>query len=452
MMATAKVNGASTLRFWLPIIVFELYLNLSVFLFAFGPWPWPVTNPAELYGFLISAHLLLFLGYASGVRSAWMAPPVQLCMKVNWLWLSLAMSLLFLIPTSFSRSGSILPNIVAGLMSPGEAYQNAVERSFEGGSQVIIEYARILLAPLLAFAYPYTVSTWGRRRFLEKCACIVIVLFIVAIYISIGTNKAIVDTVLLLPWLLLIGILSGNIVLTRRQVHLLTILALACFFLAFLFFGYGQMNRAGAVASGRTFGPPINIDASQDSWLTVLLPESFQIYVESLVRYLCQGYYALSRCMLLDFDSTYGFGNSLFLGKNAETLFRFTDLQWHTFPGKLELAEGWGMLTLWHSIYPWIASDVGFPGTLVVMFLIGRFFAKSWIYSIKYSDPLSILLCSYLLIMLLYIPANNQIMQNAESSIGFVLTFSAWFLLNSNFAFRKWNFSEQNSLPVSMHQ
>lgn len=433
----------------MPIIVFEIYLNLSLFLFAFGPWPWPVTNPYELYGFLISAHLLLFLGYASGLRSAWIAPSVQLGTKVNWLWLSLGVSLLFLIPTSYSRSGAILPNVVAGLLSPGEAYQNAVERSFEGGSQVVIEYVRILLAPLLAFAYPYTVSTWGRRKRFEKYACVVIVLFVVAIYISIGTNKAIVDTVLLLPWLLLIGILSGNIILTRRQIHLLAILALACFFLAFLFFGYGQMNRAGAVASGRTFGPPINIDASQDNWLTVFLPESFQIYVESLVRYLCQGYYALSRCLLLDFDTTYGFGNSLFLGKNAESLFRLPNLQWMTYPGKLELAEGWGMLTLWHSIYPWIASDVGFPGTLAVMFLIGRFFAKSWVYSIRYSDPLSILLCSYLLIMILYIPANNQIMQNGESSIGFILTFSAWFLLNSNFGFRKWSFPAVNSSPAS---
>ncbi|HWW04948.1 hypothetical protein [Collimonas sp.] len=421
------------IKLFLPIIFFEFYLNLSVFLFAFGPWPWPVTNPVELYAYLLSAHFLLFLGYYSGLKKAIRKPIMVNNKEINWLKISLIANILLLVPTSYSRSGSIIPDILFGLSSPGEAYQNAVERSFSGGIWVAIEYLRILISPILAFTFPFIIATWRDRTKFERIACVFIVFFNIAIYVSIGTNKAIVDTVLLFPWLIALAIISGNLILTKRRTIYLSSAGLGGLFLAFLFFGYGQINRGGGVASGRNFGPPINIDADSTNWLTASLPDMYQIYVESLIRYLCQGYYALSRALLLDFDTTFGVGHSMFLVRNVESLLGITDLASRSYPARLEQAEDWGMLTLWDSIYPWIASDVGFFGALLIVFLIGRYFAMTWIYSIRDADKISILLFSYFIIILLYFPANNQLMQNGESCIGFYFTFIIWIFKISNF-------------------
>ena len=110
------------------------------------------------------------------------------------------------------------------------------------------------------------------------------------------------------------------------------------------------------------------------------------------------------------------------MSRNFDHLFNVNIAQ-GTFPGQLDWKYGWGMLTLWDSIYPWIASDVGFGGTLIVVFLIGYFFSMSWIHAIRDNSPLSIALVSYFVIMLFYFPANNQIMQDGESCVGFLIIF-----------------------------
>ena len=417
-------SGRRTL--WVPIIFFEAYLNLSVVLFATGPWPWPVTNPLNLYLYLAAAHLALLFGYRQGIDYAKIRLLLHNSGSIDWVKLSLVVNLLLLGPTSFARSGDFIPNVVFGFSNPGEAYQVAFQRSSIGGWWVYIEYVRILLAPLIALAFPCVIGTWRVRSVYEKVAIVFIAAYGVAIYISIGTNKAIVDTVLLLPWMLFLAIRTGGVRLSRKRLFQLLIAIVLGVFLAFLFFGNGQIQREGGVASGRTFGPPILIDTELGNWTTVLFPETFQIYIESLLRYLGQGYYALSRTMLLDFDSLYGAGNSIFLSKNVESIFGIHDFSMTSFPGKLETAEGWGMMTLWDSIYPWIASDVGFIGSLFVIYFIGKYFAMSWYYSVRNMDFLSIAIFAYFIIMLFYFPANNQLMQNGESAVGFLILLFIW--------------------------
>src|ERR1039458_7718237 len=62
---TVKVNKRIAL---VPIIFFQIYLSVSVLVFAFGPWDWPVSNPLQLYGFLILAQVSLFAGYRSAIN------------------------------------------------------------------------------------------------------------------------------------------------------------------------------------------------------------------------------------------------------------------------------------------------------------------------------------------------------------------------------------------------
>jgi hypothetical protein len=87
---------------------------------------------------------------------------------------------------------------------------------------------------------------------------------------------------------------------------------------------------------------------------------------------------------------------------------------------------GWNAYAQWSSIYPWIASDVSFPGVFVVVFLIGRLFAQSWADTLRGSNPFAVSIFAQFVLMLLYFPANNQLLQSGEGVTCFVGTLVAW--------------------------
>jgi hypothetical protein len=437
-------RNQKTWTLWFPIFFFEIYLSLTVILFAFGPWHWPVNNDLELYGYLIAVQVFLFLGYAVGVLKRKRSLIVKGRSVSNLVFWSLAVNLALLLPTAYARSGSLIPHVWQGLINPGSAYTYAVARASEGGPWVFIEYARILLAPLLALAYPVIVATWSDRSRSSRALCVFVFLFVVCIYISMGTNKAIIDSVLLLPWLIFLGVSAQTLRMSGAQMRRVLLCCVLFILAGLAFFGYGQVHREGGVAVNSAFGPPLYIFADRGNWLTSSLPDFARIFIESISRYACQGYYALSKALQLSSDFSFGVGNSMFLGKNIEKMFHVEILQ-NTFPGRLDSTEGWGMYSLWDSIYPWIASDVGFIGSLMVIFLIGYFFSLSWIHAIKDRSPFSIVLASYFIVMLFYFPANNQIMQNGESCIGFCLV-----LLGCAIRYHfKWIPASDNLRPVT---
>src|SRR4029077_7173796 len=95
------------------------------------------------------------------------------------------------------------------------------------------------------------------------------------------------------------------------------------------------------------------------------------------------------------------------------------------YPVRIE-KYGWDAQGLWSSIYPWIASDVSFPGTLVVVFLVGRLFALSWLDTLRGGNPFAVVMFSMFVIMLFYFPANNQMLQTGEALTAFWGTLILW--------------------------
>ncbi len=65
------------------------------------------------------------------------------------------------------------------------------------------------------------------------------------------------------------------------------------------------------------------------------------------------------------------------------------------YPMRLEKRGIWDAYILWPSFHAWIASDVSFRGTILAVFLIGRFFAQSWIDTISGKNPIATILLSY---------------------------------------------------------
>ncbi|WP_084003783.1 hypothetical protein, partial [Cupriavidus pauculus] len=372
-------------RAWVaPLIFFQCYLAFSLLLFFEGPWPWDVDAPFSLAAYLIAAQLSISIGYWMSWRSVSKVVLTEaereqeILQTIGVLKRALIVTLIMLIPTSLSRAGSLFPDFLEGLRDTGGVYNRNFARLADGNPFQIVEYLRILLSPYLVGLYPLTVVLWGRLSNKVRVVCCFAILFNLAIYIATGTNKGLADFVVTLPWLVYLGIKAGT--LRFRVPRSVVVPVFILLFVGFLtFFAMGQAQREGGVGElgvlntgdGLLYSNPLHP-------ISVLVGDGGRIAFESIARYLGQGYYALSMAFHVDYSSTLGFGNSMFLARNADTLFGTDYFTVGSLPGQLEAQTGWSMMALWHSIYPWLASDFGFVGALVVLGGFAYVLGLSW--------------------------------------------------------------------------
>lgn len=417
----------------LPILFLFAYLNLTVFLFAYGPWPWPVSNARKLYTFLISAHVALLLGYLSkalarpgGYFFRWKPRHLVTC--------SLILNLLLLVPTSVARSGSVIPDLVWGITNPGPAYY--ASNSLRAESSSLAEYVRILLGPVLFLQFPLTVYYWTRLRWEIRLFSVLSIAYFLAVYVATGTNKAIADYVLVAPFLVAASYFAGLWRLNWRRTVFVIALALTALWLLLSFFTAGQVSRLGGTENIAYFHF-LRLYANTRNPLVHGLPEQAKAGAIALVKYVSHGYYGLSLSLEEPFVPMWGLGNSRFLYLNAAELTGIDKLQELPYPVRVQKHGKWDAYEHWSSIYPWIASDVSFPGAILAVFVIGRLFAQSWLDSVRGANPFAIAALAQLVIMLLYFPANNQVVQSGEALTSFYGILAAWLLSRRRYVWGK---------------
>jgi hypothetical protein len=414
---------------YFPIVFFQLYLTFSVLLFAFGPWPWPVQSPVKLYGFLFLAQVSLLWGYLRGLNGGGAIIQSKLMSKRYLHW-SLLCTLVLLLPTSYARLGSIVPNVLQGLSNPGDVYYEFFMLRNTERSAIAFEYLRVVFGPLLVAQTPLIVFYWSRLDLHTKILGVFATSFTTAIYLAGGLNKALADLVVLTPWLV-IGSVAAGITRVSRGMKVAICLLVAVGFLQFFsFFALGQATRYGSATAAGVF-PAANIRADPTNWIVALLPEDARGGVFALSQYLNSGYYALGLALEKPFVWTYGVGNSFFLLQNAARITGYDEIGLMPYPMRLE-EDGWNSLGLWSSIYPWIASDVTFPGTLLFVAWVGQQTAQSWLDALTGRNPLAVVMFYQLAMMLYYFPANNQCLQNGEQLVAFVVTLLLWRLRRSH--------------------
>lgn len=412
---------------WLaPLIFFQVYLGITVLFYVFGPWPWRTDNQALVVGYLLLAQVFIAFGYYVSWRKVRKTSLIRRNVSqshkpvIAFIKLALLVNYALFIPSSLSRTGALVPDVFFGITNPGLAYNINFERLEQGNPFVLVEYARMLLSPWIIGLFPVAVVYWKLLSRSIKYLCIGAVFLNISLFIGTGTNKGLADFIITLPWLIFLGVSLGyiNIRLSPRVVVVFGALIIALFG----FFGAGQAQRAGdaGVLGAFDSGDGV-IFADRDHFVSILLPDFLVIVFESITRYVTQGYYALSLTFQIVSDTTFGFGNSMFLARNADALTGSTYFTLQSLPGLLEQSKGWSMTGLWHSIYPWIASDFGFFGTLIVVGMFGYMLGLSWGLSLVAPHPTNIVISYFMLIIFYYIPANNQIFQSGETAVGFLL-------------------------------
>ena len=425
--STAKINKRIAL---FPIIFFQAYLATSVLTFAFGPWHWPVSNPLQLYSFLILAQVALLAGYLQAIKKQ--PRPASTKLRVP---LMVTVSLVFnylLLPQIYEgrtaqafHLGSASAEAIAGLTNPGFQYfKKQMYGKIVSGQTTFMGYATLLAFPVMWIAFPLGVVFWKQLSVSARVALVGFIVLDLLCWAASGMNKGVADFVILLPWMLVARKPAMLLNITRKmaRIGLITIIGGVALF---AFFSLGMFGRSGSGSAQPSLSVPrVGIEADLDSPIMRIVPPGLQGPLAMFVSYFTQGYYGLSLSLKEPFVFCYGVGNSYFLEGLSRHLFN-PPLFGSTYPARIE-ASGWDPLGNWHSIYPWIASDLSFPGTIVFMFLLGRVFALVWIDVAFCRNPWAVCLLPLLLTMLFYVPANNQVLAFPQAAMPFYVILVLW--------------------------
>lgn len=419
--------------FFAPRNLLFSYLLLTVIMFSISPWEWPLENPLLFYFFNIFFLLAFYGGYNLGYRKYKLKEKSKFINLKKYISISLIVSLLFIYPkflfklkVPFIGLGELFNSIIIGFVSPATAYaakhQSDYSEFLTLSNPLVLFY--IISLPLQYFVVPLGVFYWKQLNAWQKASYFTIVLTDVLSYIAIGTNKGIFDYIILVPLMLV----AANPSIFNYKFYskkFLKFFALAFIVLSLGIFYFVEGNK-GRKKDNFEYDYAINKGVNKDATVLVLLPNSLQDPYIALDSYITQGYYAMGLAINLDTQFTYGLGHNSFFTILGEKIVGGGVIQKKTYQARLEKKEGYNSMTRWHSFYVWMANDFTFFGVILIVFFIGYFLSQVWIDILGLQNPFAIILLPLFFTMILYFPANNQILGNQGSSIIFWFFFILW--------------------------
>lgn len=416
--------------FLLPHRIFQAYLLISLWLFSFGPVMWKVANPAVVWSYALLGQAAILIGFTLGIAR----PRARLrCRELAWntvniaLYASVAVNLVRLLT---SHGGSV--SVMEALTDPNVAYSAHGAEILDRRETSSIVVLAALCGPFLALAMAVGMVFWHRLTWRQRAVWTVgVALHLINGFLT-GTAKNLFDVVLLMPLLVRAqqGLrptpserAAGQVSHPRRsgvKKAKMAVLSAAVLVGGMAYFYHSRLARYGGEFPTGTVG------WSADLW-GLPLPEPIEYGLAITCGYLCQGYYGLSGCLELPFVWSWGVGHSSVLSRYAGTLFAdagaFRDL---TYPVRYEAISGYRCGYQWHTIYPWLASDLTFPGALAFIAVCAWLLARAWRDTLEDENPFAAAFFSQVALLFFFIPMNSSRLAWSEELVAFWSLLLLW--------------------------
>ncbi len=169
--------------------------------------------------------------------------------------------------------------------------------------------------------------------------------------------------------------------------------------------------------------------------LTALVGETVATGSTVLVSYVSQGYSGLSASLTQPFVWTAGSGSSPGLNRVVPFLNSEVNAA-NAYPFRAEIDQGWPALGKWQTIYPWLASDLTFPGAIFFVGCIGMLFAAAWVTALGRGGLLAASWFVQLGVILVSVPLNNQPIAATPNVVAFgcLIAATLWSVIDSSLA------------------
>lgn len=395
----------------LPLAIAIPYLVLTLLLFFFGPYVWPVNAWWVVYFYVPAAFVLLALGFRfSANMPARESNPLSITL---FYVVGGVGTLVLLLPTAVIYTGSYPWEIATALSDQREAY-SALGQQLEltEGSRGPLALIRALVAPFAFCVLPFAVLYWTRLKMVYRVLAVFVVLASIDLSILRGTTRELADLIIVgasayLVFLARSSISSGKNLGSslRKRWKALLIVPLIGVMVVVTLVGRTEARLGGT--DSVCLGESTVCLTTSEAYSS--LPESTYFGIATVTGYFSQGYYGLSLAGERSFESTLGLGHSsavsaLYVVFGGDPYF----LE-RSYTARLE-AEGWSDSNRWSTMLAWIANDVGFTGGLIFVLLMGLAWGRAWINATQGMDDRSAVFFCAIMMMVFYLPANNQMM------------------------------------------
>lgn len=402
----------------LPILMVASYLFFSIFVFLISPM-----FPFADSGFLAIAYGIVAIscfcgGYLYYVRRV-IDRDVQIELGTSKLdALIIIMSLqviIYYIPQIRLAVSYYGLNLIEFFADIGQNYLNK--------DDFIDELSQAALGPfytlvnILSFTqvaiFVIAPFRWNSISIFSKLAYVSAALIVVFFYITIGTMSGIFYVLMLslCGWLASrqLDSLSSleKIEVSSKKIAKMLFWTVISVLLFFVFMVYALSSRATRI----TVELPGFYD--KQSLVYRILGQEYGDGFSLALAYVGHGWYGLNNSLDLDFVWTYGLSSSRAI---ADYYYRFAGIENPTiplsYPVRQENFTGYPAFAYWHTIFPWLASDVTFPGALILTILFGIAYAKVWLAAIREGCLISATLFGLMSIGAFFMNANSQILDS----------------------------------------
>lgn len=414
-----------------PVLFFSAYLLGSVLVFAFGPCQFEIQNATTLYPFLFASQLAIVVGFLLG--ASYRGRDFESRLSATAIVRAVIVVSVLSLPITLSSRNFGQLSLAEALLDPGTAYAARMHEVTSRDNVSLASIIRASLGPFVGLCVPCGIVYWRQLTSIWRLAWAAGVCALVTESLFVGAAKGLFDVVLIVPWFLWLllyrtrgqrgravfnatpSALRGPQAGWGRKVFL-GCLTLAVLLGGFKYFAHSRQSRYGM--TGDEY-PPWTTDWSEPLY-GVKLPASTEYLIHMVSRYWAHGYVGLSECLDLPFEWGYGVGHSTFLMRYAGQFISEPEYFFNrSYPMRLEKVTGYSATNHWHTIYPWLASDVTFPGAIVLIGVLAFVLSRSWQDCLVGGNPFAFGVLSQMLLMFYYVPANNARLMFSEEIITF---------------------------------
>lgn len=425
-----------------PFVVITVYILITMVINLFGPIEYQdytrerkIVVTIYMLVFLVVTYLGMKLAAVSGNKSEAVLERNRTNVRIFVLVLEWMIAAVFLIKAvllvyQFYRYGISISGL--GFSALAEVYSNL--HASEGDYNFfrkINSFTRVFMF-ISFFSGTYM---WKRLKLTSRVllVCSIILDFLYNV-LYVGTQRSLFTYIVLGGMLYIVYMLQHSRRVKKRTI-LCVLLGVGLIVILFTKVIGARYALWGSMMStefrnGMRFLP----DHAWVRWM----PDSLKYAFITLLSYPSQGYYGLAMCLEMPFQWTFFLGG--FRGINSivsQFLPGVPDFLAYTYPVRTGEAIGFDGLAGWYTIFPWLASDFTFLGALIIMMLAAYFFMVSWKEVILYHNPLSFAMLIQLVILYIFVPANNQLFVDRGDSLGMVMLCIVWILFHKRLNYRE---------------
>jgi hypothetical protein len=392
------------------LLALTLFILYTVIAFAVGYSSWVHRNP----------------GASSTVLEASpIATPrilITVCATYN-----LATSVLYL-----SRTGSPgMSSLWYAITHPGDSYYAKLHPVVAPTESLTVQVLTVFAA-FYALLIPLSVKHWNDMGIALRCYVAISISTYIVYFLSIGTTKGLGD--ILIFWCAAYSVVRQATRLeaerhqSSRRLRAIVLATIAIGSFAW-YMSFSQADRLDA--RDQTTKHPGNPVVAH------VLGDKIASGMAVAIDYPTHGYLGLSYNLQTSFKWTHGVGSMPAVSEYVEKYLHTDQPIRDRYTARTAQRTGWPDGMYWSTIYPWLASDLTFPGAILFMGMVGWFTAKFWREALD-GRLLSLALFCQLALLIAFVPANNQIGQGRPSLVGF-LTLSL-LSINDRIRVRRKNF------------